>query len=110
MSLFSIVLIALAAFLLAILYRRYQIKAAGLARVDGLARSVLATEPGQANRQQLADLLKDWDLVSTARLSELKDHLARHPRLDGVDLDDPDARRSTYEALVGISPGKSPEK
>jgi len=110
MSAVSIVLVLLVAFGFSVIYRRYQIKLARLARVDGLAASILAAQGSDANRQQLADILKDWESLSAARATDLKRHLQRHPRLDGVDLDDPEARRRTYEALVGISPGKSPEK
>jgi len=45
-----------------------------------------------------------------SRQQELQAHLSGHPRLEGVDVTDADARRSAYESLVGISPGKSPEK
>ena len=110
MSPLTILMLLCVVFGLSVIFRRYQIRAAKRTRLDSLGARILANPLDQANRQQLADILKDWDSLSAGRAGEVMEYLKDHPRLNGVDLTDPAARRRAYEGLVGISPGKSPEK
>ena len=78
-------------------------------RAHALAKLYLEPD-ATPNRQNLADLLKAWEWLNAPTASRLKTALKNEPRLEGVDLDDPSARERAYQALVGISPDKSPEK
>jgi len=75
-----------------------------------LAASFLSHPVEDANRQMLADILKGWSEYGNDKQMELRKHMADHPRLKGLDLSDEDIRTKAYQSLVGISPGKSPEK
>lgn len=90
--------------------RRYQIRAARFARVEGLASRLLGEEPGGINRQDLADILRQWDDLKADQKRTLGAHLSAHPRLEGLDFSDPELRMNKYRELVGISQDKSPEK
>lgn len=90
--------------------RRYQMKAAKVAQAEGLAAALLSEAAEKANRQALADVLKLWNYLSRPKQTELRTHLATHPRLKGVDLRDPEMRERTYMDLVGIAKDQSPEK
>lgn len=96
--------------LVLVVLRRVQSRAARRARADGLAAKILAEAVGTSNRQDLADILRFWEDLKPRRAEALKAHLAGHPRLEGVDFDDPAIRQKAYEGLVGISGGLSPEK
>ncbi len=110
MSWFTILGLVVLAFAAAVVMRRVQARNARLALTDTLAARVLEGASDGANRQELADILRGWENLSAARQAELKAHLSGHPRLEGVDVTDASERRRAYESLVGISPGKSPEK
>lgn len=110
MSVFTILGLIVLAIAAAAVFRRIEARTSRLARMDHLATRVLEGKSDGANRQDLADLLRGWEELTVSRQQELQAHLSGHPRLEGVDVTDADARRSAYESLVGISPGKSPEK
>lgn len=110
MSFFTILGLVVLAIASAVVFRRIEARTARFARIDQLAAKVLAGAADGANRQDLADVLRGWEDLTPARQTELEAHLSGHPRLEGVDVTDAAHRRSAYEALVGISPGKSPEK
>lgn len=90
--------------------RRFQMRLAKSAHARALADGILDAAPEEANRQALADVLRLWDQLDVEKQSELARHLARHPRLEDLDLTQGDVREQTYRSLVGISADKSPEK
>ncbi len=107
---FWVLVLAVVGLATAVVFRRIQARLAQRALADKVAKDVLDSASDAASRQQLADVLKNWDLLAATRQAELVAHMAQHPRLEGVDLQSAAARIRAYEGLVGISPGKSPEK
>ena len=90
--------------------RRYQMSVARRVLAEKLAESFLSRPVEDANRQMLADILKSWPEYKADKQMELRKHMADHQRLKGLDLSDESIRTNAYQALVGISAGKSPEK